>query len=270
MNRLNLHARNSLAAVALVTASLMTPAMAQNIAVVNNKPIAKSQADAIIAQLVSQGQKDSPELQQAIRDELVTREVLMQEADRRGLPANAQVKEEIERRRQQVLINALAQDFFRRNPPTDAELRKHYDQLVKQMTGKEYRVRHILVDKEAEARGLILRLKGGAKFEDLAKQSKDSGSAQRGGDLDWAAASNYVPPFAEAITKLGKGNTTQTPVRTQFGFHVIRVDDVRDTKPPAFQESREQIANALLQNQEWQQSKFQAMITELRSRAKIE
>ncbi len=271
-----LRSRSSLVATAftaLFVSSLMfCPAIAaaQNIAVVNNKPIPKAKADAIVAQLVKQGQQDNPELQKAVREDLVRREILVQEAEKKGLPADPEVQAQLERARQQVLIGALAQDYFKASPPTDAELRQQYDLYVKETGGKEYKARHILVEKEADAKAIIAKLKTGARFEDLAKQSKDPGSAANGGDLDWAPASTYVKEFADALTKLPKGQYTQTPVKTQFGYHVIRLDDSRDAKVPSFEEAKPQIAAAMMANQQWQQAKFEAMLKDLRDKAKVE
>jgi len=245
-------------------------ASGQNIAVVNNKPIPKAKADAIVAQLVKQGQQDSPELQNAVKDDLIRREILMQEAEKKGLAADPDVQAQLDRARQQVLIGALAQDYFKASAPTDAELRQQYDLLVKETGGKEYRARHILVEKEADAKAIIDKLKKGGKFEELAKQSKDPGSAANGGDLDWAPASTYVKEFSEALVKLPKGQYTQVPVKTQFGYHVIRLDDIRDAKVPSFEEAKPQIASAMMANQQWQQSKFEQMLKDLRDKAKVE
>ena len=245
-------------------------AAAQNVAVVNNRPIPKARADAIIAQLGKQGQQDTPELQTAVREDLVRREILMQEADKKGLGADPDVQAQLERGRQQVLIGALAQDYFKANPPSDVEIRQQYDLLVKEAGGKEYRARHILVATEPEARAIVAKLKAGGKFEDLAKQSKDPGSAANGGDLDWAPAATYVKEFSDALVKLPKGQYTQVPVKTQFGYHVIRLDDVRDAKIPTFDEAKPQISGAMMANQQWQQAKFEQMVKDLRDKAKVE
>ena len=259
--------------VALFVAALAfgpSLAAAQNIAVVNNKPIPKAKADQVIAQLVKQGQQDTPELQSAVRDDLIRRELLMQEADKKGVAADPDVQAQLERARQQVLIGALAQDYFKANPPSDADIRQQYDMLVKETGGKEYEARHILVEKEADAKAIIAKLKAGAKFEDLAKQSKDPGSAANGGDLGWAPASTYVKEFGDALKTLKKGEVTPVPVKTQFGYHVIRLDDVRDARVPSFDEAKPQIAAAMMSNQQWQQAKFQQMMQDLRSKAKVE
>ena len=265
--------RTAFAVLALVvTAFAIGPsiAAAQNIAVVNNKPIPKARADAVIAQLVRQGQQDTPELDNAVKEDLISREILMQDAEKKGLAADPDVQAALDKARQQVLIAALAQDYFKANPPTDAEIHQQYDLLVKETGGKEYEARHILVATEPEAKAIIAKLKAGGKFEDLAKQSKDPGSAANGGDLGWAPASTYVKEFGDALVKLKKGEVTPMPVKTQFGWHVIRLDDVRDAKIPSFEEAKPQIAAAMMANQQWQQQKFQQMMKDLRAKATVE
>ncbi len=256
---------------AVLAVVLFAPvALAQNLAIVNNKPIPSAKADAVVAQLVKQGQADTPDLRTAVREDLIRREVLMQEAEKRGLAADPDVQTQLERARQQVLIGALAQDWFKAHAPGDAEVRQQYELLVKENGGKEYRARHILVEKEADAKAIIAKLKSGGKFEELAKQSKDPGSAANGGDLDWAPANTYVKEFSDALVKLPKGQYTQVPVKTQFGYHVIRLDDVRDAKVPSFEEAKPQIAAAMAGNQQWQQMQFDAMMKDLRDKAKVE
>lgn len=249
----------------LLAAFAAAPAFAQNIAVVNGTPIPKSRADALINQLVQQGKQDSPQLQMAVREELVNREILMQEALRRGLPNRPDVKAQIAVAQQTVVLRALIEDFVKNNTPTDAEVTARYNALVKDAGGKEYHLHHILVDNEQQAKDLIAKIKSGASFEDLAKQySKDPGSGKNGGDLDWSDPKAYVPEFADAATHLQKGQMTDTPVHTQFGWHIIRVDDVRDVTPPPLEQVRPQIV------QQIQQEKLQAFEEGLRKNAKIQ
>ncbi|MEM5437062.1 peptidylprolyl isomerase [Paraburkholderia diazotrophica] len=249
----------------LLAACAAAPAFAQNIAVVNGTPIPKSRADALIQQLVQQGQQDSPKLQQAVREELVNREILMQEAVREGIPSKPDVKAQVAVAQQTVVLRALIENYLKQNQPSDAEVKAKYDELVKQIGGKEYHLHHILVDNEQQAKDLIAKIKGGASFEDLAKQySKDPGSGKNGGDLDWSDPKAYVPEFADAAQKLQKGQMTDTPVHTQFGWHIIRVDDVRETPPPPFEQVKKQIM------QQMQQEKLQAFEEDLRSKAKIQ
>src|ERR1700748_2727643 len=167
----------------LLAACAAAPAFAQNIAVVNGTPIPKARADALVQQLVAQGQQDSPHLEQEVREELINREILMQEAVRRGLPARPDIKAQIAVAQQTVVLRALIEDFVKNNQPSDAEVKARYDALVKDAGGKEYHLHHILVDNEAQAKDLIAKIKAGASFEDLAKQySKDPGSGKNGGE----------------------------------------------------------------------------------------
>ncbi|RDK03850.1 peptidylprolyl isomerase [Paraburkholderia lacunae] len=249
----------------LLAAFAAAPAFAQNIAVVNGSPIPKARADALIDQLVHQGQQNTPQLQMAVREELVNREILMQEALRRGLPNRPDIKAQIAVAQQTVVLRALIEDFVKNNQPSDAEVTARYNALVKDAGGKEYHLHHILVDNEQQAKDLIAKIKGGASFEDLAKQfSKDPGSGKNGGDLDWSDPKAYVPEFAEAATHLQKGQVTDAPVHTQFGWHIIRVDDVRSITPPPLEQVRPQIV------QQIQQEKLQAFEEGLRKNAKIQ
>ncbi|MBB5415513.1 peptidyl-prolyl cis-trans isomerase C [Paraburkholderia atlantica] len=249
----------------LLAAFAAAPAFAQNIAVVNGTPIPKSRADALIQQLVHQGQQDTPQLQQAVREELVNREILMQEALRRGLPNRPDIKAQIAVAQQTVVLRALIEDFVKNNQPTDAEVTARYNALVKDAGGKEFHLHHILVDNEQQAKDLIAKIKAGASFEDLARQySKDPGSGKNGGDLDWSDPKAYVPEFADAAAHLQKGQMTDTPVRTQFGWHIIRVDDIRAVTPPPLEQVRAQIV------QQIQQEKLQAFEENLRKNAKIQ
>lgn len=248
----------------ILLAAAAFPAMAQNLAVVNGKPVPSSRADALIKQLSTQGQQDSPQLRNMVKEELINREILIQEADKRGLSNSPDVKNQVEIARQSIVIRALVADYLKKNPVSDAEVQAEYDKFKSQAGDKEYRARHILVEKEEDAKGIIAKLKGGAKFEDLAKQSKDPGSAANGGDLDWASPASFVKPFSDAMTGLQKGQITEAPVKTQFGFHVIKLEDVRAAKIPAMEEVKPQIAESL------QQKKLQAFQQQLREKAKIQ
>jgi peptidyl-prolyl cis-trans isomerase C len=249
----------------LLAAFAAAPAFAQNIAVVNGTPIPKARADALIDQLVHQGQQNTPQLQMAVREELVNREILMQEALRRGLPNRPEIKAQIAVAQQTVVLRALIEDFVKNNTPSDAEVTARYNALIKDAGGKEYHLHHILVDNEQQAKDLIAKIKAGASFEDLAKEfSKDPGSGKNGGDLDWSDPKAYVPEFADAATHLQKGQMTDTPVHTQFGWHIIRVDDMRNTTPPPLEQVRPQIV------QQIQQEKLQAFEEGLRKNAKIQ
>ena len=167
--------------------------------------------------------------------------------------------------RQTVLIRELFEDFKKKNPVTEAEARAEYDKFKSQATGTEYRARHILVENEDDAKKLIAQIKGGAKFEELAKKnSKDTGSGENGGDLDFAKPEAYVPEFSKAMTSLKKGEMTDTPVKTQFGYHIIRLEDTREAQFPPFESVKPQIEQRLAQ------AKLQKYQEDLRKSAKTD
>jgi peptidyl-prolyl cis-trans isomerase C len=250
---------------AALVALMAAPAFAQNIAVVNGKPVPSSRVEALKQQVEASGRPVTPEILDQIKQELIAREIFMQEARKRGLDASDEYKNQIELARQTILIRQLFADFQKKNPVTDADIQAEYDKFVAANGGKEYRARHILVESEDQAKGLIAELKKGAKFEELAKKhSKDPGSGANGGDLDWAAANSYVPEFSGAMTKLDKGQMTDAPVKSQFGFHIIRVDDVREAQLPKLEDVKPQIAQQL------QQQKLGKFQEDLRSKAKVQ
>jgi peptidyl-prolyl cis-trans isomerase C len=241
------------------------PSFAQNVATVNGKPIPAAKVDQVVKQVVAQGKAtDSPQLREAIKKDLIGREVLIQEADKQGVGARPDVKNAIDNARQSIIINAMLADYIKKNPVKDADIKAEYDKYKAQVGDKEYHARHILVGTEDEAKQIIAKLKGGAKFEDLAKQSKDPGSAANGGDLDWASPASFVPEFSKAMTSLQKGQITETPVKTQYGYHVIKLEDVRAAKVPPMEEVKQQIAESL------QQRKLAAYRDELMKKAKIQ
>jgi peptidyl-prolyl cis-trans isomerase C len=248
----------------LLLAAAALPVMAQNLAVVNGKAIPSSRADLMVKQAATQGQADTPDLRKIVKEELINREVLVQEADKLGLGTSAEIKSQLEVARQSLIIRALVGDFVKKHPISDADVKAEYDKFKATAGDKEYRARHILVEKEEDAKAIIVKLKGGAKFEDLAKQSKDPGSAANGGDLDWASPASFVKPFSDAMVALQKGAVTETPVKTQFGYHVIRLDDTRAAKVPTLEEVKPQITESL------QQKKLQEYQAELRAKAKVQ
>ncbi len=252
--------------VAAAAAALIAlPALAQNVAIVNGKPVPSSRVDALAAQVAKSGRPVTPDLAAQIKDEVITREIFMQEAQKRGLDASDDFRVQLDLARQAILIRELFADYQKKNPVTDAEVKAEYDKYVAANGGKEYRARHILVAKEEEAKAIIASLKKGGKFEEIAKkQSKDPGSGANGGDLDWAAPGNYVPEFSKAMVALKKGQLTDAPVKSQFGWHIIRLDDVREAQMPKFEDVKPQIAQQLAQQK---LSQFQ---DDLRNKAKVE
>jgi peptidyl-prolyl cis-trans isomerase C len=248
----------------LLLATAALPVMAQNVAVVNGKPIPSSRLDMIMKQATASGQKDTPDVRAKVKEQLIDTEILSQEAEKLGLAKNDEVKSQLEYLRQQVMIRALVQEHIKKFPVKDEDVKAEYDKFKAQASDKEYHARHILVDKEEDAKAIIVKLKGGAKFEDLAKQSKDTGSAANGGDLDWANPNGYVKPFSDAMIALKKGQFTETPVHTQYGYHVIKLEDVRPAKVPTLEEVKPQITQSL------QQKELEAYRQELKAKAKIQ
>ncbi|MCX8521852.1 MAG: peptidylprolyl isomerase [Rhodoferax sp.] len=248
--------------VAVVSSSA---AFAQNLAVVNGVAVPKDRLEIVSQQYARSGRPVTPEMQTQLRDEVIAREVFAQEAHKQGLDATDDYKNQLELMKQSILIRELFNDYQKKNPVTDEEAKAEYDKFTATNSGKEYKARHILVAKEAEAKDIIAKIKKGAKFEDLAKKlSKDPGSGAKGGDLDWANPGNYVKEFSAALTSLQKGKMTETPVKSQFGYHIIRLDDVRDAQLPKFEDIKPQISQQLLQQK---MARYQE---ELRAKAKIE
>ena len=250
---------------AAVLGSMALPVAAQNLAIVNGKPVPKERAEVLKQQVERSGRPITPEVEGQIKEEVIAREIFLQEAQKRGLEASDDYKNQMELARQTILIRELFADYQKKNPVTDAEIQAEYDKFVAANTGKEYKASHILVEKEDEAKAIIASIKKGAKFEDIAKKkSKDPGSGARGGDLDWANPSSYVGEFTEALVKLNKGQMTDKPVKSQFGWHIIRLDDVRQAQLPKLDEVKPQIAQQL------QQQKLAKFQEDLRAKAKVE
>ena len=252
-------------AATLVLGAASVGALAQNIAIVNGKPVPKSRVDALAQQLAASGRPVTPDLEPQLKEEIIAREIFMQEAQKQGLEASPEYRAQLELARQAILIRTLFENYRKQNPVTDADVQAEYDKFAAANGGKEYKARHILVESEAEAQKIIADLKKGAKFEDIAKkQSKDPGSGANGGDLDWANPSSFVPEFSEAMIKLKPGETTAAPVKSQFGYHVIRVDEIRSAQLPKVDEVKPQVTQQL------QQQRLQKYQEDLRAKAKIE
>ena len=246
-------------------AAASAPAAATGRVVVNGVSIPQARIDAMNKELTAQGQPDTPERAQAVREELINREILAQAAAKRGLDKSPDVAAQMDMARQAVLVRALFEAEVKANPISDAQLQQQYEAFKSTMGSNEYKVRHILVDKEDDAKAIIADLQKGGDFAKIAKdKSKDPGSKENGGDLDWGPSARYVKPFADAVTGLQKGQTTQVPIKTDFGFHVIRLDDVRPMKVPDFNEIKEQF------RQRAQQAQIQRFVMDLRQKAKIE
>lgn len=253
----------------LVAAALLgtiaLPATAQNLAIVNGKAVPVERFESLKQQVERTGRQVTPEIEARVKDQIITAEVFTQEAQKLGIEASGNFRVQMELARQQILINELFADFQAKNPVTDSEIQAEYDKFVAANGGKEFRASHILVEKEDDAKAIIAAIKKGAKFEDIAKkQSKDPGSGAKGGDLDWANPNSYVPEFTAALTKLEKGKMTQAPVKSEFGWHVIRLDNVRQAELPKLSDVKPQVAQQL------QQQKLSKYQDDLRAKAKIE
>jgi len=258
---------------ALLTSSLFaillsTNAVAQNAVIVNGKAIPKSQLDKLVEKT---GKSDNPQVRDQAREMLITRELILQEADKRGVIQKESVRDQLEQSRVGVLVAAVFEDYVERESVSDADLKAAYENVKDQYTGKEYHVEHILVDKEADAKAIIAQLKAGANFEEIAKaKSKDPGSAKNGGDLGWVSDKALVPEFSKAMVQLKNGQITDKPVKSQFGYHIIKMLDSRDAKAPSFDEMKEQLKQMIMADQNWQKAKFSEMMQKLRAKAKIQ
>ena len=251
-------------ALAVVAALAIQPALAADDTVsVNGKTIPKSRIETLVSGQMAQGQPDTPELRKAVKEELVRREVLVQAATAKGTDKKPDVQTQVDMARQQVIIGAYLQDYVKNNPPSEAQIRQEYEAIKAKLGDKEYKARHILVQTEAEAKAIIAKLNKGEKFEDLAKQSLDPGSKERGGDLGWSTPAAYVKPFSDAVTSLKPGTYTKEPVKTDFGYHVILLEDVRDLKLPTFEEAKPQISQRMAQQI------VEKHVNDLRAKAKV-
>ena len=246
---MKMHKLNArVALISLVIAGAPFAALAQNIAIVNGKAVPKARLDMLVQQAERSGQKVPTEMLGRARDEVVMREIFAQEAERRALQTSSEYQAKIVLARQSILIGELFEDFRKKNAVGESEARAEYDKFKSQATGTEYRARHILVEKEDEAKSLIAQIKAGGNFEELAKKhSKDPGSGEKGGDLDFAKPDSYVPEFGKAMSELKKGEMTLQPVKSQFGYHIIKLEDTREAAFPGFDEVKGQIVQRLEQ-----------------------
>jgi len=235
-------------------------------ATVNGAPITQNAVDRMAKQGANSGRPDTPESRKAVLDHLTLQAVIAQEAVKEGLDRSPDVIEQLDQIRQAVLANAYVQDYMKNHPVTDAMLQTEYDRLKGTVSGTEYKARHILVDKEAEAKEIIARLKKDpSAFAQLAmEKSKDQGSKTKGGELGWFDPRRMVPEFAAAVSKLEKGKFTTEPVKTQFGYHVILLEDTRPIQAPPLEEVKPQLS------QQIQQQEVIKQMDTLKAQAKIE
>jgi len=252
----------------------------KNMAVVNGVPIPEARLDYVAKMQAAQGQKDTPEMRKQLREALIAREIVTQAAIRKGLDQSVDYTTQLDLAKQQVLVNAYLEDYLKNHEPTEADLMAEYELVKKEQfdpKAREFKVRHILIntpkkdDPKAQAaakkkaEGILVQVQKGGKFDELAKKySDDVGSKNKGGELDWTDGANLVKPFAEAMKTLGKGETYKTLVQTQYGYHIIRVDDVREPQFPPYEQVKDEVAKQLIGKQR------DAMIEELRKEAKVE
>ncbi len=232
--------------------AIALPVHAQTIASVNGEEITQDKLDGFIALLVDQGATDNDELRTRVKQEMVNRLVAVQAARKAGLDKKAEIVQEIELANQGILVRALMSDYLDKHPVTDAQLTAEYEKIKAEQTKEpEYKVRHILLKEEDQAKALIADIKANkTAFADAAKKdSIDPGSGKNGGELGWAPADNYVPEFAQAVRTLGKGAMTEAPVQSQFGWHIIEVEDSRPASFPGLDEVRPQLEEMLRQQQ---------------------
>jgi len=255
--------------ISLLTAGLLSSnVIAQNAAIVNGKPIPKVQLDKLVQK---SGQGDNPQVRDQAREMLITRELILQEANNRELIQKESVRDQLEQSRVGVLVAAVFEDYVEKEGIADAELKAAYESVKAQYTGKEYHVEHILVEKESDAKAIIAQLKAGGNFEEIAKaKSKDPGSSKNGGDLGWVSEKSLVPEFSKAMVQMKNGQISDKPVKTQFGYHILKMLDSRDTKAPSFEEMKDQLKQMIASDQNWQKAKFAEMMQKLRAKAKIQ
>ncbi len=235
------------------------------VAHVNGVAVPRSRLEFMIQQQAARGAPDNDQTRAAVREELVNRELVVQEAAKLGIARTAEVQTQLDLARQQIIIDAYIRDYVKKHPISDAEVQTEYERVKAQSGDKEYKARHILVETEEQAKGVIAEIKKGGKFEDLAaKNTKDTGTKGRGGDLDWNVPNVFDPQFSDAMVKLEKGKYTETPVRTRYGYHIIQLDDVRPVKFPALAEVKPRIQQQLVQK------RVEELVRGLRAKAKVE
>lgn len=236
------------------------------VATVNGSPIPRADYDAFLKNLL-QGKPATdltPEQKNQVLDELITMKLVSAQAVKDGLDKDPDVAANLEVVRMRILSDAESQKILKGKEPTDAELHAEYDSAIASMDKTEYHARHILVPTKEKADQLIKKLKAGAKFEDVAKAESTDNSKTNGGDLGWFTTSRMVKPFGDAVKALKKGDMTAEPVQTQYGWHIIKLDDTRDVTPPPFDQVKAQVMKGVLQK------KLVAYVDELKKNAKIE
>jgi peptidyl-prolyl cis-trans isomerase C len=236
------------------------------VATVDGTPITRAQYDTYLKSLL-QGRPTTEltaEQKGQVLDEMINMELLASQGVKDGVDKDPDVAARLDVLRMRVLADAESQKYLKGKEPTDEELHAEYDTAIAAMDKTEYHAKHILVATQAQAEAVIKKIKGGAKFEDVAKAESTDGSKNNGGDLGWFSLSRMAKPFAEAVKALKKGEMTNVPVQTQFGWHVIKLEDTRETAPPPFEQVKQQVGNGVVQK------KLQAYVETLKKAAKID
>ena len=236
------------------------------VAIVNGTSISRSEYDVYVKSLLQGKQQTelTPEQKGQVLDELVTMQLVSTQGLKEGVDKDPDIAARLNILRMRVLADAESQKFLKGKEPTDAELHAEYDSAIASMDKTEYHARHILVDSKEKADALIKKIKSGAKFEDVAKAESSDNSKTSGGDLGWFTLARMVKPFGDAVKGLKKGEMTQEPVQTQFGWHIIKLEDTREVAPPPFDQVKSQVSNGVVQK------KLQAYVEELKKDAKID
>jgi peptidyl-prolyl cis-trans isomerase C len=250
----------------------MTPAATTDkpatppVATVDGTPISRADYDFYTKRLL-QGRPNTDltaEQKNQILDEMISMQLISKQAVKDGLEKDADVATSLEVLRLRILADAESQKYLKDKEPTDAELHAEYDTAVAALDKTEYHARHILVPTKEAGEAAIKKIKGGAKFEDVAKAESTDTSKASGGDLGWFTLARMAKPFSDTVKTLKKGEMTQEPVQTQFGWHVIKLEDTRDSPPPPFEQVKQQVASGVMQK------KLAAYVDTLKKTAKIE
>ncbi len=240
--------------------STSTGAQSETVAVVNGEKISRLELEGVKAQLPNHGSDEQ------VLDQLIELKVLAQKAREEGLDKDAAIQAELARANESILANHLVRGMVEAKSFTDDELKAEYDAVIGQMPNREeYKAAHILVEDEAQAREVLAKLAQGEDFAALAKAySTDPGSKDQGGDLGWFEAGMMVPEFAQAVTRMKPGEVSTEPVKTQFGWHIIKLEEKRQVPPPAFEAVKPQLENLM------RQQAVEQMVKDARAQAKVD
>ncbi|MGA9854176.1 MAG: peptidylprolyl isomerase [Gammaproteobacteria bacterium] len=242
-----------------------TPDTSTVLATVNGVPITNDMFRAYVRSLAG-GQEPELDAQKhaLVLNRLIDMEVLAQQAEKSDLGKDPKVVADLKIQKTGLMANQLVQQYLAQHPVTDDQVKAEYDQRTKAMPGTEYRARHILVASEQQAKDIINQLNHGANFATLAKKYSTDGSKSQGGELGWFSPDQMVPAFSQAVARLKKGEYTKQPVHTQFGWHVIQLEDTRSMPPPSLASVQEQLKNSL------EGKEVEAYVDQLRKSAQVD